>query len=94
MYCSKCGNEIKDTDQFCPKCGGSNKDVSNMNEHQQSIIGQSYQTNQNINNQGGNEKIAPMALGAFICSIVGLFILPMVLRNNIFNFRDNFKKSS
>ena len=21
MYCSKCGNEVRDSDNFCPKCG-------------------------------------------------------------------------
>lgn len=21
MYCSKCGNEVRDSDKFCPKCG-------------------------------------------------------------------------
>lgn len=21
MYCGKCGNKVKDSDQYCPKCG-------------------------------------------------------------------------
>ena len=27
MYCSKCGNELKDSEQFCPKCGARTEKV-------------------------------------------------------------------
>ena len=37
MYCSKCGNEIKDGEDFCPKCGKSTHISTENNTNGSSI---------------------------------------------------------
>ena len=31
MYCSNCGKEISENDNFCPDCGSENKGISGEN---------------------------------------------------------------
>lgn len=78
MYCNQCGNEIKEGEVFCPKCGNSinqEQQVNNenqfnsSNEHKDGVIG-SYIKDNNIK--------SPMALIGFICSILGLLVLPYI----------------
>ena len=78
MYCNQCGNEIKEGEGFCPKCGNSinqeqqvnNENQGNFsNEHKDGVIG-SYIKDNNIT--------SPMALIGFICSILGLLVLPYI----------------
>lgn len=71
MYCSKCGNEIKEGEDFCTQCGNActvqkhNERAFNYENMNQSSTSNEYTAN-NTNNS--------MALGGLICSVIGLFI--------------------
>lgn len=45
MFCSNCGNEIKDGEVFCPKCGTA---IENSNSNQKAHISSDFQ-GQNTN---------------------------------------------
>ena len=65
-FCSKCGTQLENL--YCPNCGKRLQPNSQFcNE-----CGYSIHSNTSNNNSS-------LALAGFICSIVGTFILPMVL---------------
>lgn len=67
-YCGRCGNKLSDKAKFCDKCGN--------NIEQQSFNRTDYN---NSNNSTNNiDKKSPLALGGFICSIIGLFVFPYI----------------
>ena len=79
MYCSKCGNEIKDGEDFCPKCGKSTHISTENNTNGKSI------------REGSN--VTGFVLGIISClawylPIVGF---PVSIIGLIFSVRENKK---
>ena len=79
MYCSKCGNEIKDGEDFCPKCGKSTHISTENNTNGSSI------------RDGSN--VTGFVLGIISClawflPIVGF---PVSIIGLIFSVRENKK---
>lgn len=64
MYCSKCGNEIKDTDTICPNCGTPTQ-----------IFFDQYGDNEKIEKTATDSLLGARILG--ILSIVLSFIIPL-----------------
>lgn len=65
MYCDKCGNEIKEGEEFCNKCGNSienekKEEVSNSNQH-----------SNNSENILKSKKVLILSIIVFIISGIG-----------------------
>ena len=70
-YCTKCGNELKDTDIFCGKCG-TKVEVDNNETEDFFSEKTTYSTNENIRKRNG------LASAGFILSFLG-FALSLFL---------------
>ena len=70
-YCTKCGNELKDTDIFCGKCG-TKVEVNNNETEDFFSEKTTYSTNENIRKRNG------LASAGFIFSFLG-FALSLFL---------------
>lgn len=73
MFCSNCGNEIKDGEVFCPKCGTA---IENSNSNQKAHISSDFQ-GQNTNSAsslGNNPTGTRYASTALIFAVVGLVL--------------------
>ena len=79
MYCSKCGNEIKDGEEFCAKCGKSTH-ISTENNETTTFI-----------RQGSN--VTRFVLGIISCLAWYLPIIgfPVSIIGLIFSVRENKK---
>lgn len=78
-FCSQCGSKLNEGAMFCPNCGTA----VNQNGAQNQVNNQAQQINnqqQNYNNgtQTGMQKTNGLAVASLVCSLVGLFIFPLI----------------
>ncbi|MBQ3409019.1 MAG: DUF4190 domain-containing protein [Clostridia bacterium] len=84
--CKYCGNRLEDGDNFCQKCGA----VADSVENQPRATTQDNVTTNNTNNTNYTQpnttnnseyagKTSGIAIGGFVCSIIGFFILGIPL---------------
>ena len=66
-FCNKCGNKLDENARYCNKCG-NRCDQQNFNENNNQ---ERYEENE------GKDSV--IALIGLICSIVGLFVVPLLL---------------
>ncbi len=80
--CKYCGNVLEDGDNFCQKCGAV---ADSVQDNEPGMSAQANQTaNNNFNNQqqvnsGYQGKTSGIAIGGFVCSIIGLFVAGIIL---------------
>ena len=66
MYCSKCGNELKDSEQFCPKCGARTEKVKED-------IKKSYEKEYEISKRTLKLSLISMLIVVIISVVLNLF---------------------
>lgn len=86
--CKYCGNTLGENDNFCQKCGAVADSVEDNK------AGMAAQANENINNTVNNTnnyqqqasssnaydgRTSGMAIGGFVCSLIGFFVMGVVL---------------
>ena len=79
--CKYCGNVLEDGDNFCQKCGAVADAV------QDSAPGMAAQANQTANNNFNNQQVnsgyqgktSGIAIGGFVCSLIGFWIAGIIL---------------
>ncbi len=79
-FCSQCGSKLNEGAMFCPNCGSA----VNQNNIQNQANNQQKQNNYNQPNynngaQMGMQKTNGLAVAGFVCSLVGLFVFPLIL---------------
>jgi hypothetical protein len=80
-YCNFCGNPVKGNEKFCTSCGAAIAPSPNqMNQQQPAQQNQQVGFNgQPVNNNVQTGKTTGTAIGGFVCSMVGLIILPFIM---------------
>lgn len=79
--CKYCGNVLEDGDNFCQKCGAVADAV------QDSTPGMAAQANQTANNNFNNQQVnsgyqgktSGIAIGGFVCSLIGFWVFGIIL---------------
>ena len=80
--CKYCGNVLEDGDNFCQKCGAV---ADAVQDNEPGMAAQANQTaNNNFNNQqqvnsGYEGKTSGIAIGGFVCSLIGFWVAGVIL---------------
>ncbi|MBR2704740.1 MAG: DUF4190 domain-containing protein [Clostridia bacterium] len=82
--CKYCGNVLEDGDNFCQKCGAVADSVQDnepgMSAQANANVTNNFNQQQNTaNSQAYAGKTSGIAIGGFVCSIVGLFVAGVIL---------------
>lgn len=86
-FCTNCGTKLNEGDMFCANCGTAvnqnsaqnQGDVQNQVNAQQTQNNYNQQTYYNNGAQAGQQKTNGLAIAGFVCSLVGLFVFPLIL---------------
>ena len=86
MFCSKCGNKVRNTDKFCPKCGNNLKTESTSEK--ETVV-------EEVNSNYKGLATASMVIGivSIVCSFLAYKILVIPIVGLIFGIVATVKKA-
>lgn len=81
--CKYCGNVLEDGDNFCQKCGAVADAVQDnepgMSAQANANVTNNFNQQQNTTNATYAGKTSGIAIGGFVCSLVGLLVAGVIL---------------